>query len=143
MVDLQFKQVGANADFVAEVVTLFNDWKTTTGGLIDPDDILLIENAIDPDKRNFSGPISASRVFEYLKSVIRIYSNGISKFNQATGVHDQKYFPNYVGNNIDAYYLFLALRKEKIESDFTKLFEEGTEITGGCSSSRSYCNTTG
>ena len=47
----------------------------------------------------------------------------MSKINQATGVHDHKYFPKYVGNNIDAYYFFIALRKENMEraADMTLL----------------------
>jgi hypothetical protein len=132
---LQLGHVSHNQPVYTTIAEKFNDWNTMTGGLIDSMDDILLNHEINPDRKNRSGEISPLKVFELFNECRKKYATACSKFYQATGVHDEKHFINYCGNDVDVYYMFLTMKSFKSES-LDSFCREGYEISAGFDSVR-------
>jgi hypothetical protein len=137
---LQLGQINHHQPVYLTIAEKFNDWSTSSGGLIEPRDDVLLNQEINPDRMNRSDKITPQKVFELFTECRKKYATACSKFYQATGVHDEKFFLSYCEKDVDVYYLFLTIKSFQSEA-LDSFCREGYEIAGGFDSARSSLTT--
>jgi hypothetical protein len=132
---LQLGQIDHQQPVFLTLAEKFNDWNTSSGGLVNPTDDVILNHEINPDRLNRSDKINSKKVFDLFTECRKKYATACSKFYQATGVHDEKCFLNYCGKDVDVYYLFLTMKSFRSEA-LDSFCREGYEIPGGFDSAR-------
>ena len=106
--DLQNRQVNENQDLFRDVAEEFNDWTSSSGGIVAPTDPIF--ELIETEEENRSGPITSAIVFAEWRDVVRLYSICVANW-EASGKHNNHDFWRYCKNNVDVYYLHHWLKK--------------------------------